>query len=105
MTQSTLQLPPKLSGDTVTVQFDFASRLAVGETISTQSVACTVYSGTDASPSSMILGSASASGSIVSQKITAGTVGVVYSLACTITTSASQTLVMTGFMAVVPNAI
>jgi len=102
---SSVSFDPKLSGDTVTVTFDFTSRLAVSETISTQSVTCTVYSGTDASPSSMISGSASASGAIVSQNITAGTVGVMYQLACTITTSASQTLVMTGFLAVVPDVV
>lgn len=97
--------PPKLAGSTLTVTFDFISNLAVSETISTQVVTCTVYSGTDASPSSMISGSATASGTIVSQVITAGTEGVMYYLKCTITTSASQTLVQTGFLAVVPNVI
>ncbi len=105
MSQSSVQFLPKLVGDTATLQFDFTSRLAVSETISTQVVTSTVYSGTDASPSSMISGSASASGAIVSQNITAGTEGVVYYLTCTITTSAGQTLVMTGLLAVVPNVI
>lgn len=105
MTSTSLSFAPKLVGATQTIQFDFASLLAVGETISTQAVTSTVYSGTDASPSSMISGSASASGTIVSQKITAGTEGVMYYLKCTITTSTSQTLVITGFLAVVPNVV
>lgn len=79
--------------------------LGAGETISTQSVAASVYSGTDASPSSIISGSASASGAVVSQKITAGVVGVLYELACTITTSAGQTLVLTGYLAVLPDLV
>lgn len=102
---TSLSFPPKLTSSTFTVQFDFISQLAVGETISTQVVTCTVYSGTDASPSFMISGSATASGTIVSQNITAGTEGVVYYLKCTITTSAGQTLVQTGFLVVVPNVI
>lgn len=103
MSQGRVIFDPKRSGETVTLQFDFASRLAVSETISTQSVAASVYSGTDASPSAIISGSATASGTIVSQKITAGTIGVTYSLACTITTSAGQTLLMVGFLTVIPN--
>lgn len=102
MTLNQAYFNPKLQGETATYQFDFSSRLNTGVTISTQSVAASVYSGTDASPSSIISGSATASGSIVSQKITAGTVGVVYQLLCTITTSDGQTLQMAGFLAVVP---
>lgn len=105
MTQSRTEFQPKLLGASVNLQFDFASMLESGETISTQSVACTVYSGTDASPSSMISGSATASGSIVTQLVIGGTLGVIYQLACTITTSESQTLVMTAFLAVVPDVI
>ena len=96
-----VDLPSKLQGETETYQFDFSSRLAVGETISTQSCAAAVYSGTDASPSAIISGSATASGAVVSQKLTAGTVGVIYEVICTITTSAGQTLLLAGYMAVV----
>ena len=104
---STLQVPfqPKLLGESRTLQFDFASRLDVGVTISTKVVTSTVYSGTDASPSSMISGSASSSGTIVSQLVIGGTLGVVYYLICTITTSDGQTLQMMGFLAIVPDAV
>ena len=95
-------LESKPTGETKTYQFDFASDLASGETLSSYSTVATVYSGTDASPSSIISGSASASGSIVSQKITAGTVGVIYQLLCTAVTSASQTLQRSGYLAVIP---
>ena len=94
---------PKLQGETVTKTFEFVSALAAGETISTQSVTCTVWSGVDSSPSSMISGSASASGTTVTQKITGGVVGVVYYLLCTITTSSGQTLQSAGFLAVITN--
>lgn len=95
----------KLQGETISVKFDFSSQLASGETISTQVVVATVYSGTDASPSAIVSGSASASGNVVSQAITAGTVGVVYELRCTITTSASQTLQLTGYFPLLPEVI
>lgn len=93
----------KLLGETQTYTFDFTSRLAPSETISTQVVTAVTYSGTDASPSSIISGSASASGQKVTQKITAGTLGVTYLLTCTITTSAGQTLLLEAFLTVVPD--
>ncbi len=99
---SRAQLPNKLAGETKSITFDFTSLLASGETISTQVVAASVYSGTDATPSALISGSATASGAVVTQKVTAGTVGVIYELDCTITTSAGQTLLLSGLLAVIP---
>lgn len=93
----------KLLGETVTEIFDFTSRLAAAETISTAAVTAVVYSGTDASPSSIVSGSATISGQKVTQKIAAGTLGVTYLLTCTITTSTSQTLLLEGFLVVIPN--
>ena len=90
----------KLVGETATVQFNFLARLAVGETISTAAVAASVYSGVDGSPSAIISGSASASGAIVSQNVTAGVAGVIYELTCTVTTSAGQTLQLVGLLPV-----
>lgn len=97
-----VELPNKLAGETKNVTFDFTSLLAAGETISTESCTATVYSGNDSNPSAIISGSASASGAVVTQKITAGTVGVIYSVVCTITTSLSQTLQVAGYLAILP---
>ena len=85
--------------------FSFATDLAVGETISSASVAATVYSGTDASPSAIISGSASISGGEVTQIIIDGTEGVTYTLTCTVTTSLSETLTRTGYLVVAPASI
>ena len=98
-------LDPKLLGETKTITFDFTSNLAIGETVSTQTVTATVYSGTDASPSGVISGSASTSGAVVSQKITGGVLGVMYELLCQITTSLGQTLQQSAFLAVVPDLL
>lgn len=99
---SRVELPNKLAGETKPVTFDFSDVLASGETISTQVVAATVYSGTDAAPSSLISGSATASGAVVTQKVTAGTLGVIYELLCTITTSLSNTFQKVGLLGVIP---
>lgn len=98
-----ISIPGKHASETIAQVFDFISLLAIGETLSTASVAATVYSGTDSSPSSVISGSASISGTKVTQLITGGTLGVTYTLVCTVTTSASQTLTLMGFLAVVPS--
>lgn len=99
-----VELPNKLEDETKTYTFDFVGLLAVGETISSQTVTATTYSGDDGSPSSIINGSATASGTIVSQSITGGTEGVIYELACEIVTSLSQHLILTGLVAVIPVA-
>jgi len=91
----------KQSGETVTIPFSFLSHLATGETISSASTTATVYSGTDASPSAIISGAASISGSTVSQKITAGTEGVTYLLLCSATTSTGQILKISGYLVIV----
>ena len=94
----------KQASETVIFTFDFTSRLTLAETISTASTTATVYSGTDASPSAIISGSATISGKTVTQAITAGTLGVTYLLKCQITTSLGQTLDLFAFLPIIPNA-
>lgn len=98
-------LQPKTASEQVRVPFDFISRLGGSETISTQVVTCTVWSGTDPSPSSMISGSASHSGSVVTQLVIGGVAGVTYYLLCRITTSLGQTLDLAGFLTVLPTPV
>jgi hypothetical protein len=98
-----IHLQPKVPTSVEKVVFDFISRLGVGETISTQVVAAALYSGTDATPSAMISGTATASGTKVTQTITGGLVGNIYDLTCTITTSTGQTLTLSGFLAIESN--
>lgn len=98
-------LPPKTVSEQILVPFDFTSRLAAGETISTKAVTCTTWSGTDASPSSMISGAATSSGSVVSQLVINGASGVTYYLLCTITTSLGQQLQLAGFLVVLPTPV
>jgi len=94
---------PKLQSESVNYSFDFTSRLNVGETITASSVTATVYTGVDASPASIISGSSTISGSIVTQLIIAGVAGVIYELLCTAVTSAGQTLKLSAYLAVIPD--
>ena len=94
---------PKISAGVEARLFDFTSQLAVGETLVTPTVTVTVYSGVDASPLSMLSGSATVSGKQIRQLFTGGTAGVIYDLRCGVTTSAGQTLEQTAYLAVVPN--
>ena len=93
----------KLASETVIETFDFTSLLTTAETISTALTTATTYSGTDASPSSVISGSGTISGKTVTQAVTAGTLGVTYLLKCSITTSLSQTLALTAFLVITPD--
>jgi len=95
-------LLPKYVGETRAVVWDFTSQLSAGETISTAPTTASVYSGTDATPSGIISGSPTINGALVSQLITAGLQGNIYELLCTATTSASQVLQLSGFLAVLP---
>lgn len=93
-------LPSKVVMETKT--YDFPFTLPVGATITSQACSVETYSGIDASPSSLISGSCTASGSTVSQKLTAGTAGVTYLVTATATLSDGQVLQLAGLLAVVP---
>lgn len=96
---------PKRASEGKNFPFDFISLLASGETISSQVVTATVWSGVDATPNAIVSGSATVSGTIVTQKIVNGVSGVIYLLKCAITTSASQTLALEGLLAILPEGI
>lgn len=97
--------PPKKQGEIVNLQFDFISKLPSGVTISTQSVTASVWSGVDANPSAIVSGAASASSTIVTQKVTSGVAGCTYALLCSITTSDGQTLQMSAYLTVLPTSV
>jgi hypothetical protein len=72
--------------------FDFAEDLATGETISSSDWAVTVVKGTDATPSGVLTGSPTISGSKVTHMLQGGLEGVTYCIRCAATTSQSQIL-------------
>jgi len=86
-------------GEIKKLTFDFLSALALGETISTASVGAAVYSGGTATAT---LSTPSISGSQVTCTASGDTEGVTFLVTMTITTSAGQTLALSGFLAMVP---
>jgi len=72
--------------------FDFAEDLASGETISSSEWVVTVVQGTDATPSGVLSGSPTISGSKVTHLLQAGLDGVTYCIRCRATTSQGQVL-------------
>ena len=94
-------LPDKDYREIVPVTFDFVDDIATGATVTPVSVTVSVIEGTDASPSALLSGAATATGSVVTQWIDSGVVDVVYKLTSLVTVSDGQTLVLTAQLTVV----
>ena len=86
----------KLTTETELFSFDFSQVLSASETISTASCSVILMNGTDASPSLILSGSASISGSKANQQVTGGVSECTYRLVMTITTSSSNTYTAVG---------
>lgn len=86
MTRSVVA-PTKRSDARIPIEFPFADQLQFGETISGQAVTCVVSSGTDPTPSNVLFGAPTLSGTNVTQVVTAGVEGVIYQLVCAVTGS------------------
>jgi len=116
---SLVTLRDKYEGETTPYKFDFSKDLDDGESLASAVVTASVYSGTDASPSSIVSGAASISGNIVTQTITTGVPGVIYQLTCAVTTQSQDpgtwippkqnatgyTKTQTGFVVVMPDTV
>lgn len=93
-------LPVKPTTATLLAVFDFAPELSVGETLSTPSVSVSTYSGVDASPSAVLSGTATVSGTTVTQKLTGGIVGNIYQVSVVVYSSLGQVLTAQAFLAI-----
>jgi len=96
-------LPAKKLGETVIMPFDFVSKLSLGETILAGTCTCIVYTGTDSNPASVIGGTATISGTVVNQLVTGGVLGTIYELLARATTSLGQVILISAYLAVVPD--
>ena len=74
------EIGPLEIGEIKAARFDFTNEAGAGATLSAQSVTCVVVSGTDPSPSSVLVGSATVDGPFIVQKIQPGVAGCVYKL-------------------------
>ena len=81
--------------------FDFADRLAAGETLTVAAFAVTVFSGVDAGAAALGVGPPVIVDTRALQRITGGVPGVVYKLTGTVTTSAANVHVWCGTFRVI----
>ena len=99
---SRITLLGKRPNEIRTETFDFTSRLAASETISTAVVTTAVYSGEAGAADLQLYGAATISGQTVTQRLGGGVLGVVYYVTCKIVTSAAQTLELSAYLPIVP---
>lgn len=107
MSSTRVVIDPKRVSDTITVVFDFVSKLAAGEYLVNSGLAVTtvVWSGVDANPSAILNGGAVEAGTQVSQSIKSGVAGVVYYLKASVGTSNNNTLSLGAFLTVIPDSL
>lgn len=98
-------LPAKPPTATILAVFDLAPELSVGETLSSPSVTVSVYCGVDPTPSAVISGAATVSGTTVKQLLTGGVLGNVYEVQVTANTSLGQVLVAQAFLAITQGVV
>lgn len=98
-------LPPKYAAERVLIPFDFTSIIPYGDQVVSATTTAVVWSGTDATPSAIINGAVifSFSNRIASQSIINGVPGVIYLLTCSgLTGTSGETVVITGYLAILP---
>lgn len=100
---STYVADQKLESEVIDLQADFISRLAVGETALTCSSSISLLSGTDATPSTMLSGSPTVLNGVVTQQITGGIAGNIYTVWLSVRTSETNVLVNELKLAVLPD--
>ncbi len=89
---------PKDPGETVVLGFDFAN---LTDTPTSPTITATRHAGTaDASPSAILSGSPSISGTQVLQKVTGGTAGTDYLLRCEVDGPSGTHYVLAGVLPV-----
>ena len=97
-----LLFPSKTPADVITLSFPFAGQMNFGEAALGMSVNVGVFSGTDPSPGSIILGAPtfSSDNTKVLQQVQLGVPGVIYSIIGAMNTDAGNVYTVTGRLAV-----
>ena len=94
-------LPDKDYREIVPVTFDFTADIATAATVTVSSVSVALLNGTDATPSALLNGAATAAGAVVTQWIKDGVAGCSYKITCVVTASDGQTLTQTASVTVI----
>ena len=86
----------KLTTDSELFGFDFSQVIGATETLSTATSSVIVMSGTDPTPSSILVGSPAITQAKVNQRISGGISDVTYRIVVTVTTSLGNTFTAVG---------
>lgn len=100
----TFILPGKLIGESLTVNVPFADMLGNGEIVIAVVVSITVFSGSDPTPSNVLLGvpTIDPTNTIAIFTLTGGVSGVTYIIAVQATGSSSNVAVKEGYLTIIP---
>ncbi len=92
--------PAKDPAEALVADFSFANEIAVGETIASAQISCSVLSGKDATPSAVLSGAPNISGSSVLQRFHGGVAGATYLMRCVATLSSGRVLALAAILPV-----
>lgn len=95
-----LQYPSKTAAETIPLVINFSDKLQFGETITGSAVSCSVFSGTDPSPATMV-GTITNASTQVTVNISGGVAGNLYLIVCVVTASGSHNYSKEGRLAVI----
>lgn len=97
--------PSVQNGETKNLSFDYSSLLGVGESVSSAICVASVFSGVDSNPASLLSGSSTIAGNVITQAIIPRITGNIYQVSMEAVTSLSQTLFLEGFISVLGGLI
>lgn len=100
-----LTFPAKGVGETQPYVVNFSDRLQFGEAINGAATTASVFSGTDPLPVNILSGSPTFTATTLTQVITGGVAGVIYTVVFTVTGTSSHNYTKTAQLSVIdPNA-
>lgn len=97
----TIILPIKDINETIPITVNFSDMLQFGESLTGASCAASLFSGTDPNPQNILDGAATFTATTVTQNITGGVAGNIYTLAFLTTATNSHNYVKVGQLSVI----
>lgn len=93
-------LPIKATGETVPVSVNFSDRLQFGENINGAATSAFVFAGTDPTPGNILSGSPTFNANTLTQVITGGVAGVIYTIVFLVTGTSSHNYIKVAQLSV-----
>lgn len=94
-------LPTKAIGETITYTITFSDRLLAGEAINGASTSAFVFAGNDPSPGNILNGAPTYTATTLSQSVTAGVAGCIYTIVFVVTGTLSHNYIKVAQLSVI----